>query len=348
MGATVGRTTDALTFFAALADAPYSHDSYQTLRRMECLYPEKPRWGEALRPIDEPIRLGQDADLSFAPAAMASFTPGTEGRLPRLQVRMFGLFGPNGPLPIHLTEYAHERLHNAGDATLSRFLDVFHHRFLALFYRAWAQAQPHVNRDRPDMDRYAGYVASFFGIMPATFRRRDTIPDEAKLFQAGNLVRHVRNREGLAAILRQFFRIGVDIDEFVGHWMQLGVGERTFLAREGAVLGAGAVLGRQVWDRQHKFRIRLGALTLAQYVSFLPGGVQFAQLVDWVRLYLSFELDWDVRLILRKEEVPRLTLDRTRRLGWTTWLGTRRASTDADELCLHAETVIGRIGVSAA
>jgi type VI secretion system protein ImpH len=348
MDTAVGRTTDTLTFFAALAEAPYSHDFYQTLRRVECLYPDKPRWGEALRPVDEPIRLGQDPDLSFAPAAVASFGVGRGESLPRLQVRMFGLLGPNGPLPIHLTEYAHERLHNAGDATFSRFLDLFNHRFLALFYRAWAQAQPHVNRDRPDKDRYAGYIASFFGLMPAAFRQRDATPDVAKLFQAGNLVRHVRNREGLTDILQQYFQIPVAIEEFVGHWMLLGVGERTFLAREGAVLGAGAVVGKRVWDCQHKFRIRLGALTLAQYISFLPGGVLFAQLVDWVRFYLSFELDWDVRLILRKEEVPRLTLDRTQRLGWTTWLGTRRASTDAGDLCLHAETVIGRIGVSTA
>ena len=78
----------------------------------------------------------------------------TRGRPPRLQVRLFGLFGPNGPLPLHITEYARERLRHAGDPTLSRFLDVFHHRFLALFYRAWAQAQPHVNRDRPKEDRF--------------------------------------------------------------------------------------------------------------------------------------------------------------------------------------------------
>jgi type VI secretion system protein ImpH len=312
------------------------------------LYADNPRWGEALRPVDEPIRLGQDPDLSFAPAAVASFTYGRGDTRPRLHVRMFGLFGPNGPLPIHLTEYAHERLHNAGDATFSRFLDLFHHRFLALFYRAWAQAQPHVNRDRPDLDRYAGYIASFFGIMPAPFRRRDTTPDVAKLFQAGNLVRHVRNREGLVDILRQYFQVPVEIEEFVCHWMLLGTGERTFLAREGAVLGAGAVVGKRVWDGQHKFRIHMGALTLPQYISFLPGGARFAQLVDWVRFYFSFELDWDVRLILQKDEVPRLSLDRSRQLGWTTWLGRRRASTDAGDLCLHAETVIGRIGVSAA
>ena len=59
--------------------------------------------------------------------------------------------------------------------------------------------------------------------------------------------------------------------------MPLGDRERTYLNRDGAMLGSGAVLGRRVWDRQHKFRVQLGSLTLKQYESFLPGGVRLRQ-----------------------------------------------------------------------
>ena len=141
MGASMGRETDAVEFLAALAAEPYRYDFYQTLRRLECLYQDKPRVGCAQRPADEPVRFGQVPDLTFAPAPLASFEV-RDGELPRLQVRLFGLFGPNGPLPLHITEYAHERLLNANDSTVARFFDLFHHRFLAFFYRAWAQAQP--------------------------------------------------------------------------------------------------------------------------------------------------------------------------------------------------------------
>jgi type VI secretion system protein ImpH len=343
-----GRTTDAVAFFAALADAPYRYDFYQTLRRLECLHSDKPRWGSALRPVDEPVRLGQDPDLSFAPAPLASFEAGAEGTPPRLQVRLFGLLGPNGPLPVHITEYARERLRHVGDPTLSRFLDVFHHRFLELFYRAWAQAQPHVNRDRPADDRFASYLGSFVGLAPQALRHRDRLPDLAKLFHVTSLVRQVRNAEGLQSILEHFFRVPVGIEEFVGHTLQLARGERTYLAREGATLGSGAVLGSRVWDRQHKFRVRLGPLTLQQYESFLPGGEPLRKLVDWIRLYLCFELQWDVRLLLDKKEVPPVKLGRAGRLGWTTWLGRRRADTDADDLCLDAEAFVERIGERAA
>jgi type VI secretion system protein ImpH len=346
MGATVGRETDAVAFFSALAAAPYRYDFYQTLRRIECLYAERPRWGRAMRPADEPVRLGQDPDLAFAPSPLASFEPGTLGKPGRLQVRLFGLLGPNGPLPLHFTEYARERLRHANDPTLSRFLDLFHHRLMTLFYRAWAQAQPHVSRDRPDDDRFAVYVGALFGLSQPAFRGRDTLPDLAKLFHAGMLIRHSRNSEGLTAILEHFFGVPVRLQEFVGHWMALGDSERTRLGRRGTALGVSAVLGARVWDRQCKFQIQLGPLTLEQYQSFLPGGPMLRKLVDWVRLYLSFELDWDVRLILKRDDVPRLTLAGAR-LGWTSWLGRRPTDADADDLCLVAEEFVDHAGVAA-
>ena len=347
MGPRSGRETDALTFFAELSTAPYRYDFYQTLRRLECLYESKPRWGQALRPVDEPVRLGQEPDLSFAPAPLASFER-RDGRPPRLQVRLFGLFGPNGPLPIHLTEYARERMQHANDPTLSRFLDVFHHRFLALFYRAWAQAQPHVNRDRPRDDRFTIYVGSFIGMAPSALRDRDALPDLAKFFHVGALIRQVRNPEGLMHILQHFFRVPVKIEQFVGHWMFLSRRDRSSLTPEGAQLGVSAVLGDSVWDRQHKFRIHLGPLTLAQYEDFLPGGRTLPKLVDWVRMYCCFEFDWDVRLQLKAEEVPMLALGAGQRLGFTAWLGDRLTRTAADDLCLDAEALVDRAGALAA
>jgi type VI secretion system protein ImpH len=327
----------------ALAAEPHRFDFYQTLRRIECLDPARPRLGRGPRPVDELVRFGQDPDLSFAPASLASLE-WRSGQAPRLLVRLFGLLGPNGPLPLHLTEYARDRLRHAGDATFSRFLDLFHHRFLMFFYQAWAQAQPHVNRDRPKSDRFRTYVGAFIGLVPADVRDHDAVPDPAKLFHAWALIRHVRNPEGLVAILEHFFQVPIRIAEFVAHWMPIGPGERTFLGRDSAVLGVGAVVGKRVWDRQHKFRVVIGPLSLRQYESFLPFGTNLQKLVDWVRLYLSFELDWDVQLVLTKTEVPLLRLGRGVRLGWTTWAGVRRTDGDADDLRLDPEAFRARAG----
>lgn len=352
MDTELGNETDPLIFLSAVSQEPYKYDFYQTLRRIECLYRDRPRWGTGRRPADDPVRLGQSPELTFAPAPLHSLDLGSGGTPARLNVRLFGLSGPNGPLPIHLTEYARERL-RLGDATLSRFLDLFNHRFLALFYRAWAQAQPHVNRDRPQADRFSVYIGGFIGMAQPAMRGRDRVPDLAKFFHVGTLARHVRGADGLRAILASYFRVPVRIEEFVGHWMYLADAERTRLRRDGASLGGGAVLGGRVWDRQYKFRVRLGPLTLAQYESFLPAwrqhgqregpqGRLLPQLVDWIRFYQCFELEWDVRLCLAAEQVPRLRLGQSGLLGWTTWLGRRTSSSDADDLCLDAETFVKR------
>lgn len=330
---------DPLTYFRTLEDKPFSFDFFQALRRIECLHPRKPKLGTAMRPIDEPLRLAQEPSMAFAPSTLSACNPPAGNKMGRVEVRFFGLLGPNGPLPLHLTEYARARLINAGDPTFVRFLDMFNHRFLLLFYRAWAQAHPTVSLDRPREDRFTVYVGALEGLAGSKSRERDEIGDFAKLFFAGLLGRQVRNRDGLVALLVSYFRVPVQVEQFVGHWMPLPPRERTrlFPGEPSAQLGLGTVLGARVWDAQHKFRVWLGPLTLSQYESFLPGGRAIGQLVAWIRQYFCFEFEWDVRLVLARNEVPKVRLGKFGRLGWTTWLGERPVATDAADLILDAE-----------
>lgn len=338
------RLEERQLFLRELARQPYRHDFYATLRRIECLTADKPRLGQAVRPADEPLRLGQHASLSFAPAPIAAFHEGDGQRPAQLTQSFFGLLGPNGALPLHLTEHARERVLHHGDATLLAFLDVFHHRLLELFYRAWAQAQPTVSMDRPQDDRFADYVGALIGIGSPRLRRRDAAGDEVKLFHAGLLVRQVRNADGLRALLASFFRVPVRIQGFVGHWMRLPATERTHVGRAGASsrLGGGAVLGERVWDRQHKLRIQLGALDGPSYEDLLPGGRALRRLVALVRQYLGFEFDWDAQLILAHRQRPTLRLGGRARLGWSSWLGGPRDERDLGDLVLDAEAALAR------
>ncbi len=319
--------------FAAIADRPWDWNYFQALRLIECRFPGSPRLGTAARPADEPVRLGQEPSLSFAPASLAGLAPARDARPARLSVCFLGLFGPNGPLPLHLTEYARNRLLHAGDASFARFADLIHHRFLSLFYRAWAQAQPCVSLDRPQQDRFAVYLGSLCGLGLESLRGRDAMPDQAKLHHAGLLARQVRNAEGLAAMLSGFLGLPVEVEQFVGHWMALRERDLSRVGRSGT-LGAGATLGRQVWDRQHKFRLLIGPLSLADYESLLPDSRGIEALLAAVRHYAGLEYDWDMRLILRAEEVPRLRLGCKQRLGYSSWLGRRCSAQAADELVL--------------
>lgn len=328
--------SDPVALLRALAEDPYRHDFYRALRLIECAYPDRPRIGEARRLRDEPVRFGQNPSLAFAPAALAGFDPGAEGRAPRLAVAFFGLMGPNGPLPLHLTEYAHQRQLHQGDPTLARFLDVFHHRLLSIFYRIWARAQPTVAADRPDRDRFRLYAGSLIGVGFGALARRDAVPDAAKLAHIGLLARDSRNAAGLESILSGYFGVPVRIEQFVAHWLPLPGHSLTRVARAGvAELGRSAVIGDHAWDLQSRFRIVVGPLSLAQYERFLPCGGSFARLVDWVRTYVGFELAWDCRLVLKKKEAPPLILGLTGRLGWTSWLGARLEDRDAEDLTLQ-------------
>lgn len=338
----MNRSAELAEFFHALEQRPFDHDFFAALRRVECLFSDKPRLGRAQRPADEPLRIGLEPAMSFAPAAVSGFKRGEQGRAPRLTQRFFGLLGPNGPLPLHFTDYARERILHGGDSTLARFLDVFHHRFAELFYRAWAQAQPTVSLDRPQEDHFAIYVGSLLGIGTPAMTRRDALGDHSKLHFSGLLARQVRNADGLGAWLAGYFRVPVRIDQFVGHYLSLPAEDLTRIGVEsdGARIGVGAVLGRRVWDRQHKFRIELGPLELPQYENFLPGGTAITRLVALVRQYLCMELEWDARLVLRRGEVPRTRLGCYGRLGWTSWLGNYRRPRDAGDLTLEAERLI--------
>ncbi|HJX51503.1 MAG TPA: type VI secretion system baseplate subunit TssG [Polyangia bacterium] len=323
-----------------LEGAPHRFDFFDVLRRFECAYPRKARLGRAALPSDEPIRLGQEPSLEFAPSTLASFAPSAGGKPPRLSVHFLGLLGPNGPLPIHLTDYARDRTRNAGDFALVRFLDVFHHRILALFYRAWADAQPTVSLDRPAEDRFATYVGSLLGLGMPSVRNRDEFPDRAKLYFAGRFAAQPRNCEGLAAIAGAFFGLPVKVEEFVGEWLALPAEARWRLGRCSGIgragrLGQSTVAGARTWQRQSKFRIVFGPLHEDDFHSLLPGGARLRRLVALVRNYIGDSLNWDVRLHIEDRVKRPFRLDCAARLGWTSWLGRCRQGERGQDVILN-------------
>ena len=321
-----------------LRAAPHAHDLFQALRWLDALSPGSPPLGRAARPGDEPVRLGEEPSLAFAPAMLAHVREG--GERPLLAIRGFGLFGPNGPLPLHLSEYAHERATQYDDPTFAAFADLFHHRLILLFYRAWADAQPAVSLDRPRRARFDAYLASLIGrasrvkdkACAPTPRSHDAIAPHAQYFHAGHLVRHTRNPEGLVQILRRYFGVPVRIVEHVGQWLPLTREQRCGLGGAGR-LGTSA-LGSAVRDAQSRIKIVLGPLTLAEYRRFLPGSTAARALAAWVREYIGIEFDWDLQLELAADEVPALALGRRDGLGLDSWIGRRTGLAPARDLVL--------------
>ncbi len=324
----------ANAFKKALQEKPYDFDFFQVIRRFEAIHPDKPRLGEGLHASDDPVRLAQDPSLAFSPAALSSFDLGKEGQPPRLSVFFFGLFGPNGPLPVHLSEYARDRMRNEDDPTFVRFADLFHHRMLSLFYRARANAEPTNSFDRPESDRFSDFVSSLFGMGMPSLRNRSEMSDLTMLHYAGQYACQTGHAEGLKAILADFFKMPVQIESFIGQWIDLPDQYQCRLGEslENCALGQTITLGASVWTRQQKFRIVMGPMNFEDYERLFPGKQSMRRLSTLVRSYVGDELDWDVRLILKKEKVPQLKLNKTRQLGWTTWLNTKSLEKDARDL----------------
>src|SRR5471032_2813272 len=266
--------------------------------------------------------------------------PKPKSRPPRVSIHGFGLFGPNGPLPLHLTEYARDRARHHDDGTLTAFADLFHHRLTLLFYRAWADAQPAVSLDRAGHARFDDYLACLIHLGQPSLRRRDSRTDHARFFMAGHFVRQTRNPEGLRAVLHAALGVPVEIVELVPRWLMVDANSRTALGRHDAPngLGCGAIVGMAVREAQGKFEIRLGPLTRDEHASLLPGTPLARQLAQRVRDYGGIEWDWDVRLMLAAGEIRGATLGAANQpLGLASWLGSRTCRDVASDLAYSPE-----------
>jgi type VI secretion system protein ImpH len=309
---------DRLSHFARLADAPEEHHILQALRIIDAANEGAPRLGESRRPREDNVRLGQEAEMAFPPSTITDFRQGTDTVPARLTNRFFGLFGPHGPLPLHMTEYVRNRKRNHRDGTFIAFANMLTHRMMSLFFRAWRSGQPAPSFDR-GQDVVEERVAAIAGYRGDAFRERDAMPDLSRRHFAAHLSQGSKNPEGLISMLSSFFDVPVRIEQFVGSWLTLEPDDCWELGVK-AGLGRTTSIGNRVWSRAAKFRICIGPVDRDRYERFLPGSDGFARLEAIVRNYAGDSLDWDVQLILRGEDVPRAKLGGDTRLGHTSWV----------------------------
>jgi len=248
---------------------------------------------------------------------------------------------------------------------------------VAFFYRAWARVRPTVSFDRPKPDRFGDYVGSVFGLGMDSLANRDALPDLPKRHFAGMLSCQTKHADGLLAILRGYFGLPVQIQEFIGQWIELPVNCRCLVGLSSSRLGVDTTVGSHVWDCQQKFRVVFGPLSLHDYYRMLPGGIRLSsdavsglqpkgtaqqlakglsptrasgksaepvgasldRLIAATRLYVGDELQWDLQLILRREDTPPIGLGIVGRLGWTSWLIREKMPRDPNDLVLDAMQV---------
>ena len=265
--------------------------------------------------------------MAFAPREIASVSQSAD----RLKVRVFGLglLGPNGPLPIHMTELVRERTESRRDSTLTDFLDIFHHRYLTHLYRAWAQAQSAAGLDRALDETFTRYVARLAGDEPSEVQNSALAP-HARWASSAHRIRSARDPDGLVNSLNRYFGVPVRMHEFQLHWVPLEVQDQTQLGhpRASGMLGLGAVAGEFIPDRQSRFRLVIGPLDLPGYLRLTPQGSASGQdlpaLVELVRSFIGLEYEWEVELLILADAAPPCSLGDGAQLGWSSWMGHNR------------------------
>jgi type VI secretion system protein ImpH len=313
-----------MSYLSELGSEPYRFDFFDVLRRLERANPDKPRIGDSGARDEEIAVLGQEPFVEFPASNLGRFDRDAQGRY-RILSRFLGLLGPQGALPLHTTIEA-KQWSDMRDESFARFLDIFNHRFLQLFYRAWADARPAAQHDRPAADRFAGFVGAAIGVGTRPFRKRDSIGDLAKLSVAGLLAPAVKSASRIENLVAYLFKAEVEVEQFIGMWLPLERADQSALAAQHCSLGRDSLVGDIVYSVQDKFRVRIFARDLTQFEAFLPDGEFCERLADAIFFYTGEVLEYDVEIAIPTRETRPTRLGGFGRLGWTSWM---TAQTDA-------------------
>jgi type VI secretion system protein ImpH len=351
---------------------------FQGVRLLEQLFPERKLVGYAVPPLEEVLRFRAHVSLAFPPSSIFEIKPREpDTPLPVMTVTFLGMMGPNGVLPRHYTEMLlklYRDTRGPERTSLRDWLDIFNHRFIAFFYRAWAKYRVYAGFERSILrglqdDPFGQAVFSLIGMgtdatrnrlrmrameprQPGQERVLAPVEDLGLLRYAGLLGHRPRNAAGLAALLRDFFGFAVDVKQFQGQWLQLDRDNQSSLSSGASNngLGVDAVAGERVWDVQGKFRVRVGPLDRDRFTEFLPDRSPVAErkgfflLLHLTRLYVGPEFAFDVQLILKAADIPACSLDDDgalgARLGWNTWLTSQESPTDADDPVFEGDEIV--------
>lgn len=338
--ATPGRTLDPDLEFASirkiLEQEPYSFQFFQAVRLLEKFLPERERVGGFVQPDREVVRFRAHPSMVFPASEIQALE--NIGDIHKMSVNFMGLIGPLGVLPLYYTDLVMERS-RLKDTAARDFFDIFHHRIISLFYRAWEKYRFTTAYEQGDPDRLSAILLDLVGLGTAGLANRQSVPDTVLLHYSGLLSQHPRSAIALEQIIADYFEVPVSIEQFTGRWHKLDTRDQSRIADAntvGEMLDFGVVLGDEIWNQQSGVRIRIGPLPLDRYLDLLPTGSGYPKLKSLVAYYSNHELDFELQLVLRREDAPACDLGQdiprqAPRLGWTSWIKTAALNRDPDE-----------------
>ncbi|ALQ56518.1 MAG: type VI secretion system protein ImpH [Pseudoalteromonas tetraodonis] len=212
-----------------------------------------------------------------------------------MQISFMGLTGCSGALPQFYSELVMQRLRYK-DTTMRDFYDMFNHRLVSLYYRAWKKYKPslnHVNKDK-NKDPYT----QILGLLSGGY-------NDHQLHFSGLYSRKIRNAFDLKSVLSSYLGCDVVIKQMVGKWHDLKPQEQTCLASERlyegqhARLGVDTVIGKKIWDISSNIEIHISTTDIDKAKSLLPKGKLFELATKIVKDYAGNAISF--RLIIESD-----------------------------------------------
>jgi type VI secretion system protein ImpH len=320
-----------------LESEPYRFDFYQAVSLIERMRPDSASVGSGVDATKEAVHFTSASGLDFPASDVATIqAPETKTAPWRMRVAFLGLGGVQGPLPHAYVERLLSR--KSRNIALRDFLDIFHHRLVALMYRVRRKQRIALDGRPPETSTAAPMLAALAGMGTKGLENRLAVPDRDMLRYAALLAQRPRSAIGLERMLSSYFAVPVRVRQFVGKWQQLEPDDVTRIGLDGQahVLGESAVLGSRVWDQTGRIALVVGPMDYERFRDFLPTGTALAAFRGMTALYLGPEMEFSVQLVLRARQVPSPSLNSAQpvMLGWTSWLGSARPRTHNPHVAL--------------
>lgn len=288
------------------------------MRELERATPDKPRIGRNQTLKQETVRLGQEPTLAFPNANVSRVDEREDGRL-RVRSNFLGYFGPQGALPLNISEEV-AQWYNRRDEAFVRFADIFTSRFQQLFFRAWSDARGITQYDHSEGDRFQTYVGAFTGMASPSLKNRGVVRDMDRLPLVGIAMARVKSPARLRQIIEALCKVKVTIEENIPVWLPFEPSDMTRLGMAGSSLGRDCRLGSRVQSVNEKIRVGIRTESLAEYQSYLPGGINFARLTELLFCYLGHETEVEIAPSLPADQIKGVALGKGAALGWTGWV----------------------------
>lgn len=324
-----------------LFEEPYSFEFFQAVRVLEKIYPERKAVGQEAMPFEEIVRFRSNVSFDFPASEILKLEESVDELTEEKKLEMFinfmGMVGMNGVMPLPYTEMIASRARYK-DFSMWAFMDIFTHRMVSMFFRAWGKYRFPVGYER-GQDQFTSYLFDFVGLGTKGLRGRMELEDESLLPYSGLIAQKPHSANALTNILSDYYGIKAKTLQFFGQWLDLEKESYTRLGAANSNLSRTAIIGTRIWEQQSKFRLILGAMSFKKFQAFLPNGSAHESLKSIVKFMTGLEFDFDLRLVLKAQQVPSciLTTRAMRRpmLGWSSWLKTQPFREDDDQVILQ-------------